>query len=955
MSEAVAYHRKGVRGLGREAFWALWAKAPDGPDERYHPLLYHLIDVAMVAQALWTRGLTPGARQVCADHSLHRKTAVGTWMAFLAALHDLGKAWPGFQYRSPHMHNRLRAAGLLLPPLPSTLPTHGEVTTALLQDILHEQFGMPQRLARTVSYAVGAHHGTFPSPLNVGRVLVDAERMLGGPPWEEARRQVVDSLAICLDLPPLPELPDNLAFGTFLAGFTSTADWIASMRDRFPYEDPEVLTDFRRYAEVSHERANRAVVELYWDAPPRRIVSGFRGLFPHIEKPNPLQHTVADLAPRLAERPSLVILEVPTGEGKTEAAWYLADYWSIAGDRRGVYVAMPTQATSSQLFDRVRVFLEHRYRDDHQVRVPLQLLHGHAALASELKRLGQGTSHLPEVAGEEEDPDGARVMVGEWFTYRKRGLLAPFGVGTIDQALLAVLRVRHGFVRLFGLAGKTVIIDEAHAYDTYMSRLLERLVEWLAALQTHVVVLSATLPESRRRALIRAFRTGAGASEETAEPALPPARYPRVTWADADSVGAIQVTVSPRASRTIRLEWVDEVELADRVCQAVMAGACVAWIVNTVGRAQRLFHGLSGRLGGNADDGLPRVDLLHARFRHVDRQHREHRVLCRFGKPGGKVVDTEGRVHPVRRPRGALLVTTQIVEQSLDLDFDLMVSDLAPIDLLLQRVGRLHRHPRKDRPELFDTPILWVPTPQTDADGIPVFDPGTAQVYHPHVLLRTWLTLCDASGISVPGEVSSLIESVYGDIGVPPEDTNLRRYWEETLKDLGEMQTAEAREAEARWLRPPNARVNVWELMQDTKAEDAPDFHRSHQALTRLAPPTVSLVPVFPAGDGQVRLSPSGARIDLNQEPDRQLTTLLPMHAIPVSHRRLAPWLLSQEAPVGWRRSPLLRSVRPVMFDAFGMAVVGEFHLRLDEELGLVVAGEGMESAATGMAWGENP
>ena len=188
-----------------------------------------------------------------------------------------------------------------------------------------------------------------------------------------------------------------------------------------------------------------------------------------IEKPRPLQHAIIPLAEKM-DSPQLFVIEAPMGEGKTEAAWYVADCWDRHGGA-GTYVALPTMATSNQMFERVKKFLDLAGGGN------LMLLHGKAALNEQFDKL--------KYAARVYDPDGSTsgVVAESWFAdNKKHRLLAPFGVGTIDQVLLSVLQTKHGFVRLFGLAGKCVILDEVHAYDAYMTTLLERLLRWLAAL-----------------------------------------------------------------------------------------------------------------------------------------------------------------------------------------------------------------------------------------------------------------------------------------------------------------------------------------------------------------------------------------------------------------------------------------------------------------------------------------
>ena len=397
------------------------------------------------------------------------------------------------------------------------------------------------------------------------------------------------------------------------------------------------------------------------------------------------------------------------------------------------------------MFGRVRDFLQDRYKDG---LVQLQLLHGHASLSSEFEVLRKNHNRIfaPRYSGVEED-DHLEVVASEWFTYRKRGLLSPFGVGTIDQALLAVLQTKHVFVRLFGLAHKTVIIDEVHAYDAYMTTLLERLLEWLAALGSPVVLLSATLPRSRRNGLLAAYLRGLG---DQSEEIRSDASYPRISWVSGNSgPSARTVRVSPRGTKEVSMEWTggsvpahdgSSFPLGERLREALAQGGCAAVICNTVRRAQEIYRALKPYFPGTAEDGKPELDLLHAQYLFQDRDKREKRSLARFGS----------RVRTRSGPNKAVLVATQVIEQSLDLDFDLMVSDMAPVDLLLQRAGRLHRHERR-RPHGLGQPRLLVCQPEMDG-GVPRFEPGTAAVYDSHILLRTWLTLRDRATVRTAQE-----------------------------------------------------------------------------------------------------------------------------------------------------------------------------------------------------------
>lgn len=872
----------------------------------------------------------------------------GRWVAFWAALHDLGKLSPAFQSLDEVGFARVKEAGFPAAPL-SRHPPHGLITTMALSGLLAVRWQLDRPLAADIATVVGGHHGTLPS---CDAVYDVAAKESGVGAWARARLDLGNLVAVALDVPPaIPRGRLDNATAMVLAGLISVSDWIGSNVDRFPLAcdgTPVGMADSSSdYTKRARRQADEALQLLGWkDVPAASERRSFGELFPSLPPPNPVQEEIIELADRLVG-PSLVLIEVPMGEGKTEAALYLADRGATALGQRGSYVALPTQATSNQMFARVREFLEHRYAGGG---VDLQLLHGHADLSAEFAELranGDKLFRLREVSGEKAgDGAPAAVVAAEWFTHRKRGLLSPFGVGTVDQVLLAALQTKHVFVRLFGLAHKTVIVDEVHAYDAYMSTLLERLLEWLAALGTSVVLLSATLPNARRAGLVAAFARGRG-SKNSLPP--PPTDYPRVTWTSDAGSGAATVGTSPRSAKVLTLVHLDgniptelpaPFPLAGDLRSALDEGGCVAVICNTVRRAQAMYLALKAYFPGDADDGWPVLGLLHARYLFEERDRREKRALIRFGKPGGTVVVDDGEERPVRRPNRAVLVATQIVEQSLDLDFDLMVTDLAPVDLLLQRSGRLWRHNRK-RPSHFGAPSLWILDPPVDENRLPVFDRGTAKVYDVHVLLRTWLALVHRSTLRVPEDVGELVESVYDERFSPDDsDPELRRRWEASSTERADDLEAERQEAKTRWLKQPSFGGPLWELAADSREEDAPNFHQAHQALTRLTEPSVSVVCLYGTDDAPFFDRDNLIPIDLTTVPTVAIARRLLERSVNVSDKSIVFILLKRAVPPGWVKSPLLRHYRIIAFNAQGHSAVDGVSVRLDPDLGFVVEGK---------------
>lgn len=582
------------------------------------------------------------------------------------------------------------------------------------------------------------------------------------------------------------------------------------------------------------------------------------------------------------------------GEGKTEAALYLADRLQHQSGAGGFYIGLPTQATSNAMWKRVQSFLGQRYP---QQVVNLTLSHSAAALKPEYQ---ETVCRLDQVY----DEDG-RVAAGEWHTARKRTMLSPYGVGTIDQALMGAVRSRHQFVRLFGLAGRTVILDEIHAYDLYTGTLLERFLEWLALLGSPAIALSATLPAGTRSTLVNAYARGCG----MVEPELPPAEYPRITALTSQGAIVKSFQASAHVTRSLDLNWVDEESWAVELASKLTDGGCATVICSTVARAQAVFDRLREYF-------LPtELGLFHGRFLFKDRERIEADCLNKFGK------DSKNR------PEKFVLVSTQVIEQSLDVDFDLMISDLAPIDLLLQRSGRLHRHPERKgkRPYQLTEPTLWIIKPQLNEHQHIDFD-AAGFIYDRHVLLRTWFTLRALNTIQLPDLMDELIESVYDlEMAIPDSLTSIEQTdWQKSLTDY--LQGCQEQKTLAQKVQLPPARQDAKPEHFTRQGEE--DDENAIAAMTRWG--ETSVTTIFISQTEEKRL--------ISSKPPTlvQIRELLGC-STRISKRGLVNALMAQQNPASWK-SALLRNCRYVVMDDRGIAQIGEWELELDPLKGVVIS-----------------
>ncbi|HJL21540.1 MAG TPA: CRISPR-associated helicase Cas3' [Polyangiaceae bacterium LLY-WYZ-15_(1-7)] len=893
------------------AHWLLWGKSRPDDASLAHPLLLHCIDVAAVACVLLAERLPNASARTFLGLHESPESAL-RFLAFLIALHDLGKATPAFQRKAPWAPSLLREEGF---DFRSSTPNHSKAGLSLLAPAL-ESAGLRGDCAARYAHCVVAHHGTF-----VGNEYLDPGRLgrkaRGGQTWRDARAALIGALTELLRLDDVDV--SGLRYPTHgeayaLAGLTSMADWLGSMQEHFPYEaplppDPSALP---AYFARARRRARVALDAAGFPAPRPRAFRVFTDLFPEYE-PWPLHVQAQTLAEHL-EAPSLFVVEAPMGEGKTEASLLLADAAAAKLGQQGLFLGLPTRATANQLFGRIRRFLE-RTRTDEPAN--LLLAHGEASLVDAFARLRFGEVYgSSESADEDVETGGVRAEA--WFCTKKRTLLAEHAVGTIDQALLAVMGVRHAFVRYAGLAGKVVILDEVHAYDTYTGTLLDRLVEWLGAAGTTVVLLSATLPSSRRRQLLDAYRRGARtvpgatiASASTPDETTSTA-YPRITTASAQGIHS--VSFGPRGRATsIRLGFRDEgVErLAARILDEVARGGNVGWICNTVDAAQRAYQAIAEQA-----PELQRL-LLHSRLFPPERLRREEELERLLGRRGD-------------RPERSVVVGTQVLEQSLDVDFDLLVTDLAPVDLVLQRAGRLFRHDRDDRHPVRTRAELWVVAPADEEPSVEALR-QVAAVYDELPLRRTLDALRGRSHVELPGDIEPLVERVYDPAILPAAHAHSAAQQERLGRGAAQRSSAEQRLL-------PHADAPddfLGELRLGLEDEEAPSLHADRRAQTRDARDSVTVVCLEQRG-GEVW---AGERvIDLDVVPDAALQRALVERSISISRPAVVRALVEDPAarPTAWERVALLRHRRVVRFDN-GVAEVGGVALHLDPDLGLVL------------------
>lgn len=811
---------------------SLWAKLPRNGDESYLPLFAHMADSAEMARLLWRFWVPSGTKEII-ENSVPRAEQI---FVFLAAVHDIGKAIPAFQLARPLFsqacelaRNQISGCGLICPtPLsdPSKIP-HSLATYLILTTSLN----VPRELA----IIVGGHHGKPPSSADIENAnSFPANTGIKDLAWTGVQKELFN---YSLELSgvkdnsfPVP----NVATQSILSGLVIMTDWLASDENRFKY------IEFGAGVSSSAERAAAAwddlMFPLCWEPFDEDALARFNlytERFDGIEQTRPAQD-VAMSAANDTREPGIFIIEAPMGEGKTEAALVAAEIFASKTGRAGLFFALPTQATSDGLFPRIKRWINRLGARDETHSITLA--HGHA-------RFNKDFVGIKYISANIEPDDGTAnesLIVHEWFDGRKKSILADFVVGTVDHILMGSLKQRHLAMRHLGLANKVVVIDECHAYDAYMSSYLYKTLNWLGKYKTPVIILSATLPAGSRMKLVEAYRNMKFTSNDPPDPVFgnsvhtePPPwavsrEYPLITYSDGTEIRQLNAELSRhidvKISRLGESRNVGEV-IADKFDDLLSGGGCAGVIVNTVRRAQEIAKFLVERFSDDV------VRLLHAQFIGPSRVAEERNLRDKLGRDA------------VERPSRLIVVGTQVMEQSLDVDFDVLFTDICPMDLLLQRIGRLHRHDR-ERPPKLKSAMCFV---TGVADG--EFESGSVIVYGKYHLMNTLHLLPDE--IRIPVDIPNLVQNAYDECGLNIDSDDYRKAKEEHKNLLAEKE----RRARAFQIKSPGDCTTLVGWL-DTSVTDDAKGHRA-KANVRDGGDSVEVIVIQQCSNGKFYTLPS--------------------------------------------------------------------------------------------------
>lgn len=889
------------------------------------PFWMHSFDTAGIMEKLAQKRLPESISDyLCAECGGREK--LFSTLKFCALVHDIGKLTIVFQSRIYDAVDFSPFADCVELPKSGSLVNASDTPHALASEAILLKLGCREGVASIA----GAHHGRPSAWADVRDQISGActavENFYGKRGkyrklFEALWKEWIDFSLECAGFSELSDLPDMaVPAQVVISGMLVTADWIASNTTYFPLISADQKGEFGDYPKRIENAWTTIGFPNMWESKARFGLDdeAFKERFGFL--PNPTQADIISTATD-AESSGIYIIEAPMGLGKTEAALALSEILAARAGAGGMFFGMPTQATSNGIFPRLEKWAG-GLAEDEQTLLAIKLAHGNAALNEDYRELFTGHSNLNI-----ESDSG--LIVHDWFSGRKQTLLSDFVIGTVDQLLMAALKQKHVMLKHFGLSGKVVVVDECHAYDAYMSQYLDMAIKWLGIYKVPVIILSATLPEKRRAELIEAYtdsekrrakHTEAHVDKTIADEAWKHSlAYPLLTYTENNTVKQKALAFDGE-NKEVSVRRIIRDEVAATAGYAVERGGCVGVIVNTVRKAQEIAAELQS--------AFPKAEviIMHAQFIMTDRAKREEQILKRVGKHS----TPESR-------RRLMIVGTQVLEQSLDLDFDLMITELCPMDLLLQRTGRLHRHNRV-RPQGLETASCFVLDETDDS-----FDSGSAAIYGEWLLMRTRALL--PNKLTIPSDIPLLVQQTY-------DETNNEMLGELTegmkkAQEENKLRTGKKRRSAENYLisKPSNKKGKCLDGWLDNDIK--PNNEQTGEKAVRDGDPSVDVIALMRDREGLIRIiaDKSETIIPADRPPSREEALLIARQKLRLPGFFGRRWKIddtieqleaeTQNVFSAWQDSALLKEEVVLLFDEDLNADLAGVQLHYDIKTGL--------------------
>ncbi len=730
-----------------QSMYYMVAKAGRNGDQKWLPLWMHSKDTAGVMAYLIKEWIPESVVELLRQSFVQEKRAnrcdIERLGSFLGYIHDFGKANSYFQClitkNIPERLTRIKEYGISV--LSWERYEKKGCNHAYISEALLRKYGC----SRGIASIVGSHHGmtqeinknkikslfSASSNLKVNLYGNDEEK------WKNLRSAFLKWSLAEVGYMDIDEIPRISETGQILmTGLLIMADWISSNETYFPLLSLSEEGDEREYPFRVKQAMDKLHLFKPWDSNisymDESVFEAYFGFWPRPAQMDFI-YSIQELSDMETQSPGIFILEAPMGMGKTEAALAGAQLLANKTLAGGIFFGLPTQATANSIFERLLPWAEKQAQDE-ALGLSIRLAHAMSNFDALYQKMLEGDSQFDD----DEDAEENRLYAHTWFSGKKQALLADFVVGTVDQLLMAALKKKHVMLRHLGMAGKVVIIDECHAYDVYTSEYLDRTLTWIGMYKQPVIILSATLPAHRRREMIAAYLNKD--LEDIPKEIEKRMAYPLLTYSAGQEIMQKELRSDSRQTE-IEIEDLQADKLAEFLKEELKNGGCAAVLLNTVKRVQETARFLREYFTDK------QILELHSRYIYPDKKEREEELIRRMGKKSTS-----------KERDGFILVASQVAEQSLDFDADILITELCPVDFLLQRMGREHRHKEHDsmRPDNLSKPRCIILR-----DGGEAYSKGSKAVYEEYLLMRTQAIL--PKRICIPMDIPQMVQKVYSD------------------------------------------------------------------------------------------------------------------------------------------------------------------------------------------------
>lgn len=665
----------------------------------YQSLIVHSINSGMVAtQILSSEKCATMLNIFEKEYDVPKKDIIQL-AGWITAVHDIGKASPFFQVKDDEIKKMLIAEGIFQEYTSAEPFRHEKYSAKIIEAYLVDK-GYDKRYAASIATTIRYHHegkyGKWEEPSSVKLIA-----------WQRIQEQIIEEISKVFILPDIDSSKFTTkvdAFFYFLESIINLSDWIASS-DK--YKSDDFCDNVINYSKIAEERSLDCLSKIgilkNTTLPNALTISD---LDERITNPRPLQIAATGL-PQSIKDIKFVIVEAPTGEGKTEAAELLAA--QIGDGKKGIAFALPTASTVDSIFKRI---------------VPV------------FKKFDADIVKTHSLSKLDDNSFLSTAEDADWLKPSRLNLFMKNIVCTVDQVMMSVLPFKYSKLRLLGLTDKVLIIDEIHAYDAYMNTVIENLLMWAREFEIPVILLSATLPSKKKKSLIEAYAGKEYSLPKTDE-------YPLITILDKEKNLYLKKIETPNA-REFEVEVLPILNNYEKIWEEISLvesiGGNIGIIFNTVNEAQACYKVIKKKFENTM--------LLTAKTKVKYRKEKSD--LC------------ESLYGPQRtslgKSKGSIIIATQVIEQSLNIDLDWILTALCPIDLVIQRFGREHRFNFISRPDWLVKNRMTILTMPRDTFNV------SEMIYYPYVLNRTEEILSSKKIIKIPEDTRDLIEYVYTNI-----------------------------------------------------------------------------------------------------------------------------------------------------------------------------------------------